>query len=403
MKLATNFRLTEGRTTNAFRASVTTPMIERRYTRLTTAVLLAAVVFLVATERRTTALESPTPIHPQKPAVEEKTAEQVYKNIQVLNGLPASELDGVMDFMSAALGVGCGYCHTNPWDADQKPAKLATRRMIAMMQAINKEHFSGNPAVTCYTCHRGQHNTEPLPPIDLATTPTPDSVGTATKPGPPPTIDEVIARYTRAIGGSDAIESLNTRTSRGTETTTNRMTAVQANPIEIFQAVPNKLLIIRNTPQGKSLEGFDGLKGWTKDTRGQREITSKELVELKREADFFKYLRIRETYPQLRLLSRERVRDREAFVVGATSREDSREKLYFDVETGLLVRRFVAFKTAFGSIPDVTDFDDYRQVNGVKLPFRTAWSRAPFGVVREFNEIKLNATVEATRFQPQAR
>src|SRR5262249_33932419 len=87
----------------------------------------------------------------------EKTAEQVYKNIQVLNGLPASDLDGVMLFMSAALGVGCTHCHTNPWDSDAKTAKAAARRMILLTRGLNKEHFSGNPAVTCYTCHHGQH------------------------------------------------------------------------------------------------------------------------------------------------------------------------------------------------------------------------------------------------------
>src|ERR1044071_917768 len=87
---------------------------------------------------------------------QEKPAEQVYKNIQVFNGLPASELDGVMSYMSAALGVGCTHCHTNPWDSDVKPAKLAARRMILMTRNINKENFSGNPVVNCYTCHRGQ-------------------------------------------------------------------------------------------------------------------------------------------------------------------------------------------------------------------------------------------------------
>jgi hypothetical protein len=181
------------------------------------------------------------------------------------------------------------------------------------------------------------------------------------------------------------------------------MTPPQTNPIEIIQAEPNKLLIVRSNARDAALEGFDGLKGWTKDARGQRGITGKELVELKREADFFRYLRIRETYPQMRVLAREKVRDRDAYVVGATSRDDSREKLYFDVETGLLVRRFVAFKTAFGSIPDVTDFDDYREVNGVKLPFTIAWSRPPFGVVRRFTEIRLNAIVDSARFQPQPR
>ena len=330
---------------------------------------------------------------------QEKPAEQVYKNIQVLTGLPASELDGVMLFMSASMGVGCTHCHTGSWENDDKTTMTATRRMIVMTRAINKENFGANPAVTCYTCHRGQHNTEPLPPIDIATNPVADVTVVASKPGALPSTDEVIARYVSAIGGEAAIATIKTRVSRGAETTTNRMTPPETLPIEIIQAAPDKLLIARKNPRGATLEGFDGSKAWTKDTRGALELTGRELAEIKREADFFRYLKIKETYPQMRALAREKVREREAYVVGATSRDDSREKLYFDVESGLLVRRSLAFKTAFGSIPEVMDFDDYRDVDGVKLPFAITWSRPPFGYVRKLTTIKLNTLVDGARFQ----
>jgi hypothetical protein len=105
----------------------------------------------------------------------------------------------------------------------------------------------------------------------------------------------------------------------------------------------------------------------------------------------------------MRVVAKENVRDREAYVVGATSRSDSREKLYFDVESGLLVRQFVAFKTAFGSIPEVTDFDDYREVSGVKLPFTITWSRPPFSSTLHFAEIRLNAIIDESRFELRAR
>jgi Photosynthetic reaction centre cytochrome C subunit len=338
----------------------------------------------------------------QAPAASDKTAGQVYKNIQVLTGLPASELDGVMLFMSASMGVGCTHCHTKPWDSDSKSTKLATRKMIAMTRNLNKESFSGNPAITCYTCHRGQHNTEPQPPIDIAVSPAPD-VTTPAKPTALPSSAEVIERYIRAVGGEAAIGALKTRVSRGAETTTNRMTPPQTLSIEILQAAPDKLLIIRNNPDGAAAEGFDGSKGWTNDVRGQREMTGKELAVTKREADFFRYLRVRESYPQMRVLAKEKIGDREAFVVGATSREDDRERLYFDVESGLLVRKYVSFKTAFGSIPEVTDFEDYREVSGVKLPFTIKWSRPPFGFVRKFTEITTNASIDNTRFEPRAK
>lgn len=333
----------------------------------------------------------------QAPIPAQKTAGEVYKNIQVLKELRASELDGVMNFMSAALGVGCTYCHTNPWDSDEKTAKLAARRMILMTRVINSEHFSGNPAVTCYTCHRGQHNSVPNPPPDLATSHSEDLTIPA-KPAAMPSTDEIIGRYIRAIGGDVAIQEIKTLVSRGTETTTNRMTPPATVPIEIYQTTANKLLIIRNNPRGTSTEAFDGVKGWTKDARGSRELDGKELADAVRDADFLRYVNLRATYPQMRVLTKEKVGDREAYVVGATSRDDSREKLYFDVRTGLLIRKYVAFKTAFGTIPEVTAFDRYREVNGVKLPFTIAWSCPPFGSVKKFVDIKLNVSIADSKF-----
>ena len=100
----------------------------------------------------------------------------------------------------------------------------------------------------------------------------------------------------------------------------------------------------------------------------------------------------------MRVLGKEKVGDRDAFVVGATSRDDSREKLYFDAETGLLLRRYLTFKTALGSIPEVIDFADYKDVDGIKLPFTISWSRMPFTSTTRFVEIKLNVPVDDAKF-----
>jgi hypothetical protein len=331
----------------------------------------------------------------------DKTAEQVYKNIQVLKDLRGSELDGVMQFMCASLGVGCTYCHTNPWDSDTKSAKQAARRMISMMRSINNDHFNGNPAVTCYTCHRGQHNSVPNPPADIA-----NRAEDATSPAKAaalPSADEIVTRYIRAIGGDASIKKVKTRISRGTETTTNRMTPPQPCEIEIHETTTGKLLTLRKGPRVSVEEAFDGAKGWTKDARGLRQVEGKQLAEITQGADLLRYVNLRATYPQMRVLAQEPVGNRGAYVVGATSPDDSREKLYFDIETGLLIRKLVSFKTAFGTIPEVTDFEDYREVNGLKLPFTITWSRPPFGFIRKFTDIKLNIPIDDSRFSLQAK
>src|SRR5262245_4505991 len=381
-------------------------MIERRVPHAIIASAMAVLCLLLYTSDhrlQANTIESTTGSWLQNPA-ETKTASQVYKNIQVLNDLPASELDGVMNFMSASLGVGCNYCHTNPWDSDVKSAKSAARRMILMVRAINKEHFSNNPAVTCYSCHRGQHNTTPNPPVDFALEPPDaDAAAISLKTESLPPTEEIIDKYLRAIAGAAAIANLKTLVSTGSETTSNRMGPPVKSGIEIYQTTENKLLIERKSERGIAIEGVDGTSGWVKDARGQREISGRELIQTKREADFLRYLNIKNAYPQMRVLAKEKIAGREVYVVGATSRDDVREKLYFDLKSGLLVRQSTAYKTAFGTIPEVMDFDDYREVNGMKLPFSIVWSRPPFGFTRKFAEIKLNVALNPEKFHPPAR
>src|SRR5215210_4608816 len=101
------------------------------------------------------------------PLQQGKTAEQVYKNIQVLKGVPASQLQGAMSFMADSLGVGCSYCHSKSFDADDKPTKQTARKMIRMVFDLNKgssEIFSGS-TVSCYTCHRGKPEPISVPAI----------------------------------------------------------------------------------------------------------------------------------------------------------------------------------------------------------------------------------------------
>jgi hypothetical protein len=335
------------------------------------------------------------------PSGQEKTAAQVYKNIQVLNDLSASQLNGAMQFMSAALGVGCDHCHTNPWESDSKTAKLSARRMILMTRNINKENFSGNPAITCYTCHHGQPQTAPMAIVEPRAAQVEPEAASA-KPASVPAIDEVIDRYTRAIGGAAAIENLKTLVSVGKLITTNRMTPPMTASLEIYQQPPNKFLIVTTSPPVTSYKGFNGAVGWEKDGHGQRVIEGEDLSQLKHDADFFKYLKLRESYPGMRVLGKEKIGDREAYVVGATSRDNSREKLYFDAATGLLIRRYLTFKTALGSIPEVTDFDDYKEVSGVRLPFTISWSRSPFTSTQKLAEIRVNAPVDDAKFEMPA-
>src|SRR5215510_14345040 len=88
-------------------------------------------------------------------------AEEVFKNVQILKGIPVDEFMDTMGMFAAALSLNCIDCHTTAsvgsWEnfADETPLKRRTRTMVTMVNAINKENFSGVRSVTCYTCHRG--------------------------------------------------------------------------------------------------------------------------------------------------------------------------------------------------------------------------------------------------------
>ena len=96
---------------------------------------------------------------------ENKPAEEVFKNIQLLKGMPAARLLAVMKIgYSRSLGVDCTHCHVvDQWEKDDKPTKQIARDMAMMARAINTEYLnkiknlkSETPVVNCTTCHRGQ-------------------------------------------------------------------------------------------------------------------------------------------------------------------------------------------------------------------------------------------------------
>ena len=94
-------------------------------------------------------------------------AEEVFKNIEVLKGMPAGLMGPTMEFFRISLGTGCVLCHVvEKYDVEDKPAKGVARKMVQMTLAMNKNSFDGRPVVTCYTCHRGNPKPIVMPPFN---------------------------------------------------------------------------------------------------------------------------------------------------------------------------------------------------------------------------------------------
>jgi photosynthetic reaction center cytochrome c subunit len=355
--------------------------------------LLSAVVVLVDRGRAESALARQ----------QEKPVEQTRKNIKVLNGLPDSQLVPVMSFMASSLGVECDYCHVVKDnrlvpELDDKPAKQTARRMIRMTFDINKNNrdiFASTGAITCYTCHRGQTSPATLPalPVQL---PSPTSRPEAGADEKLPTVDQILDHYVTALGGKAAMEKLKTRVTKGTQTSANGASG----SLEIYQTAPNKRLAVLTMPNGVFQTGYDGKVGWSKNPRGQSELQGEQLAQLKVFSDFYSALHLKDLYPEMVVSGKEKIGDASVWVMVSAVSDKRIEKLYFDTQTGLLLRVSGLTLTPLARIPDQMDFADYREVDGVKLPFSITQSaiNPTAGWTRRIAEVKHNVPIDDARF-----
>lgn len=351
---------------------------------------------------RTSAQNPPVANQITSPA--EPTVEQVQKNIQVFKGLPESQLLPMMNYVAASLGVRCNYCHVQKdgnWDyaADEKGEKKSAREMITMVTGINKNNFRGNPEVSCYTCHRGATSvthtlTVPLP------TPEPRPSAARSPAGsqqPNPTAEQIIDKYYEALGGNAAIDKLNSRMMKGTLIAANGAEL----GYEVTQSGIGSVLAILTTPQAGVIErGYDGAIGWEKNARGVHELTKSELSYLVRYPALYTDIKLKDQFSRISVGGKPTIGGRDVYLLRTTAKSGKRETLFFDVETGLLVRRSTFMTTPIGTIPEQVDFADYREVDGMRMPFtiRVSTVDPNYSVVRKFTEIKLNVPIDPKRF-----
>lgn len=370
------------------------------------------------------ALGMPQPAQTPAAAAQEQTIAQEgrEKNVKLLGDLPVSQFIPVMNYFAASMGRRCNFCHVNnqgQWDyaSDAKPEKNTARAMIKLVLDTNQTLGSLKlDPIACYTCHRGRNNPQSIPALPLPTpapppggprgpaasqSPAAQPQGSPT-PRPTPTpAEELIQKYVNAIGGQASIDKIKSRMVTGTVSTASGLNGTY----EMGQVAPDKGYEIFVTPQITIRRALTAGGAWEQTPQGVREITGPEFARARALMQVFSYLKLKEQYTRLRTAGREKIGDRDAYVVLATRGENDTERLYFDVETGLLLRRTTYLRTIVGVIPEQTDFEDYRDVDGVKMPLTIRVSPIDAGnpyVVRKFTEIKLNVPVDESKFNKPA-
>jgi hypothetical protein len=334
-------------------------------------------------------------VHAQQPAQPPRTAEQAFKNIKVIKSMPARQLQGAMSFIATSLGVDCSYCHTPPtMEKDDKPAKETARRMLAMVSEINK-NFGDKPRVNCATCHRGKTKPVSFPPLPSLSTPFTAKSATVSQQ-PLPAVDEILDRYIKALGGMRALEKVTTRMRKGAI----EVAGVQGT-FEFYEAAPNKGLLIGALPApvGSVDQVFDGSHGWVKNQNGVFDMTGDGLDQMRREWGFYNDVKLKEQFKDMSVAARERLDNRDFYVVLGTRPDGRIERLDFDVQTGLLARRYSETPTYFGGLPNTTDYDDYRKVGKVLLPFVVRKVRGGTMILQTISEYKLNLNLDDEKFK----
>jgi len=194
-----------------------------------------------------------------------KLAEQQYKNIKILKGIPADQIIPAMQFITASLGVDCEYCHVREghqmlFDKDDKKPKLAARKMIEMMNAINKDNFESKKEVTCNTCHRGAAHPIGIPIIsDEEPKPPSAEHSVVDAQAAQPDAYALLDKYLAASGGAPAIQKITTRVEKGTLTGFGG----QKISIDVYGKAPDKRISVMHTPNGDNVTAYDGSKSLT--------------------------------------------------------------------------------------------------------------------------------------------
>ncbi|HXJ93999.1 MAG TPA: c-type cytochrome [Terriglobia bacterium] len=334
-----------------------------------------------------------------------KTAAEAFKNIQILKDAPADQIFPAMQFITASLGVECEFCHVrNAFEKDDKEEKKTARKMMTMMFAINKDNFGGEREVTCYTCHAGAAHPTSIPVISESLKPEPPrgmqgAGGAGAEVPAGPGADVILDKYVQAIGGEEALHKITTRVEKGSLLGMGPGTM----PVEVFAKAPDARVTVVHTPRGENVTAFNGQTGWMSGFGPPRPITGGELDNEKRNADFYFASDIKQSFKQISNARPDKVDDHDVYLLMARSPGRPPVRFYFDKESGLLLREVRYVETPLGRNPSQVDYADYRDVDGVKIPFKWTIARPGGRFTIQIDQVQQNVPIDESKFaQPAA-
>src|SRR2546427_340492 len=357
---------------------------------------------------------------PARQAGEQKPqlAEEAFKNIQVLRGIPVKEFMETMGFFSASLSMNCVECHgdasASDWNAyaTDTALKNMARRMIRMVNMLNESAFAGQRKVTCYTCHRGNQSPKVIPSLAAQygepLPEDPDEVELLTAARPTATAEQILDKYIQALGGAAALAKFTGFTGEGTYEGFD--SDLQKVPVDIYAKAPDLRATVVHMIGGDVTSTYDGHDAWV---AAPSTLAPVPLIPLVGANLGGARLDAQLSFPgQIKqLLTDWRVNfpaisidDQPVQVVQGTMTGGNRVKLYFDKTSGLLVRQTRYSPTAVGTVATHIVYSDYRLLPGVgvKIPFKWQVTWVDGQSTIELTSVQPNVPIDVAKFAKPA-
>lgn len=355
-------------------------------------------------------------------------SDQVFKNIQVLKGIPVDDFLGTMGIMSAAVGYDCSECHIGAgtdkvdWAADN-PKKNTARRMVTMVANINKENFSGRQMVTCWSCHHGRDRPATTPSMETVYGPGSQEMDDVLTQMPgQPSATEILDKYIQALGGSERLAGVKSYIATGSSVGFGGFGG--GGEVHIYAKFPDqrttKIQFKAETGRGDEVRTYNGSVGWIKTPLAvltDYQLSGAELDGAKLDAELSFPGQIKQVLTNFRVSLPTAIsdlpapssqsgaaandgigQDRAVNVVQGGGPRGLLATLYFDQKSGLLLREVRYGRTPIGRIPTQIDYSDYRDVDGIKMPFHLTFAWLDGRDAIKLDKVQLNVPIDEANF-----
>jgi outer membrane lipoprotein-sorting protein len=221
------------------------------------------------------------------------------------------------------------------------------------------------------------------------------------------TADEIIEKHLAATGGRAAMAKLTSRVAKGTLALTTPVGELKGT-VEVYNKQPNRqrtlVKIDASAFGGTEIvndQRFDGTTGYVIDSfQGNRDITGEQLEAMKNGSFPNPLLTYKENGTTATLGNREKVGTVDVYVIQLTPKSGPPVKLFVDAESFMLVRTAITINVPQlgGPIEQVSDFSDFRDVDGIKVPYATKTSNPVQTITAIVTEVKQNVEIDDSSF-----